>query len=140
MEVSPSSSRSDHSTQSAILNLNFSEMTPKQLEDYARSLKQPKLVQFCLELSNYIRRLEQQAELREELLKRNQTQIEDKNKTIEEKESRIFRLEKDLNLIQKAEKEVVVQEKEKEKRDLDESVLSITEGNLKLIVILRKSH
>ena len=115
-------------------------MTPKQLEDYARSLKQPKLVQFCLELSNYIRRLEQQAELREELLKRNQTQIEDKNKTIEEKESRIFRLEKDLNLIQKAEKEVVVQEKEKEKRDLDESVLSITEGNLKLIVILRKSH
>ena len=104
-------------------------MTPQQLEEYAKSLKHPKLVQFCIEMSKYIRRLEQQAELREELLKRNQNQIEDKNKTIEEKDGRIIRLEKDLHLIQKAEKEALILEKEKEIRDLDESVLSITEGN-----------
>ena len=127
---SSSSSRSEHLSQSTVLNLNLSEMTPQQLEDYARSLKQPKLVQFCVEMSNYIRRLEQQAELREELLKRNQNQVEDRNKTIEEKDSRIIHLEKELSLIQKAEKEAFILEKEKEKRDLDESVLSITEGTL----------
>ena len=104
-------------------------MTPQQLEEYAKSLKHPKLVQFCIEMSKYIRRLEQQAELREELLKRNQNQIEDKNKTIEEKDSRIIRLEQDLHLIHKSEKEALILEKEKETRDLDESVLSITEGN-----------
>ena len=104
-------------------------MTPQQMEEYAKSLKHPKLVQFCIEMSNYIRRLEQQAELREELLKRNQNQIEDKNKAIEEKDGRIIRLEKDLHFIHKAEKEALILEKEKEMRDLDESVLSITEGN-----------
>lgn len=103
-------------------------MSPQQLEEYAKSLKQPKLVQFCIELSNYIRRLEQQAELREQLLKRNQNQIEDRNKTIEEKDARIVRLEKDLNSIQKAEKDTFIIEKEREIKDLDESVLSITEG------------
>ena len=81
-------------------------------------------------MSKYIRRLEQQAELREELLKRNQNQIEEKNKAIEEKDGKIIHLEKDLHLIHKAEKEALVLEKEKEIRDLDESVLSITEGNL----------
>ena len=129
-EISSSSSRSEHSSPATVLNLNLSEMTPQQLEDYARSLKQPKLVQFCVEMSNYIRRLEQQAELREELLKRNQNQVEDRNKTIEEKDSRIIHLEKELSLIQKAEKEAFSLEKEKEKRDLDESVLSITEGTI----------
>ena len=103
-------------------------MSPQQLEEYAKSLRQPKLVQFCIELSNYIRRLEQQAEWREQLLKRNQNQIEDRNKTIEEKDAKIVRLEKDLNLIQKAEKDTFIPDKEREIRDLDESVLSITEG------------
>ena len=54
----------------------------------------------------------------------------DENKTIEEKDSRIVHLEKELSMIQKAEKEAFILEKEKEKRDLDESVLSITEGAL----------
>ena len=52
------------------------------------------------------------------------------NKTIEEKDSRIVHLEKELSMIQKAEKEAFILEKEQEKRDLDESVLSITEGAL----------
>ena len=103
-------------------------MSIQQLEDYAKKLRQPKLVEFCLELGNYIRRLEQQSELREEFLKRSQKQIEDKNQTIEEKDVKIERLEKERTLVQREQKTILVPEKDTKNKELDESVLSITEG------------
>ena len=103
-------------------------MSIQQLEDYAKKLRQPKLVEFCLELGDYIRRLEQQSELREEFLKRSQKQIEDKNQTIEEKDVKIERLEKERTLVQREQKTILVPEKDTRNKELDESVLSITEG------------
>ena len=103
-------------------------MTIQQLEEYTKSLKQPKLIDFCLELGNYVRKLEQQAELREEMLKRSQKQLDDRNEKIEEKDERIEKLEKDLSIAQRLEKESVVPEKNPIIKNLDESVLSITDG------------
>ena len=105
-------------------------MTIQQLEEYTKSLKQPKLIDFCLELGNYIRKLEQQAELREEMLKRSQKQLDDRNEKIEEKDERIEKLEKDLSIAQRLDKESVVSEKNTIIKDLDESVLSITDGSI----------
>ena len=104
-------------------------MSSQQLQEYAKSLKQPRLVEFCLELANYIRRLEQQAELREELLKRSQKQVEGSNKTIEDKENKIERLEKDLTLLNRVERDIFVPEKDHGNKGLDDSAFSITEGN-----------
>ena len=103
-------------------------MTIQQLEEYTKSLKQPKLIDFCLELGNYIRKLEQQAELREEMLKRSQKQLDDRNEKIEEKDERIEKLEKDLSIAQRIEKESVLPEKKTIIKSSDESVLSITDG------------
>ena len=103
-------------------------MTIQQLEEYTKSLKQPKLIDFCLELGNYVRKLEQQAELREEMLKRSQKQLDDRNEKIEEKDERIEKLEKDLSIAQRLEKESVAPEKNPIIKNLDESVLSITDG------------
>ena len=108
-------------------------MTIQQLEEYTKSLKQPKLIDFCLELGNYIRKLEQQAELREEMLKRSQKQLDDRNEKIEEKDERIEKLEKDLSIAQRLDKESVVSEKNTIIKDLDESVLSITDGRLTIL-------
>ena len=124
----PPSSGSDKSNKSTVVNLNLSEMSTQQLEEYAKSLKQPRLVEFCIELGNYIRRLEQQAELREELLKRSQKQIEGRDTAIEDRDTKIGRLEKDLNLIQKVEKDILVPEKDSGNKELGESMLSIAEG------------
>ena len=103
-------------------------MTIQQLEEYTKSLKQPKLIDFCLELGNYVRKLEQQAELREEMLKRSQKQLDDRNEKIEEKDERIEKLEKDLSIAQRIEKESVLPEKKTIIKSSDESVLSITDG------------
>ena len=105
-------------------------MTIQQLEEYTKSLKQPKLIDFCLELGNYVRKLEQQAELREEMLKRSQKQLDDRNEKIEEKDERIEKLEKDLSIAQRTEKEIVAPEKNSIIKNLDESVLSITDGRI----------
>merc|ERR1711997_486420 len=85
---------SEKSYKSSIINLNLSKMTIQQLEEYTKSLKQPKLIDFCLELGHYVRKLEQQAELREEMLKRSQKQLDDRNEKIDEKDERIEKLEK----------------------------------------------
>ena len=103
-------------------------MSIPQLEEYAKSLKQPKLVELCLELASYVRRLEQQEELREELLKRSHKQIEGGNKTIVERDTKIERLEKELNLIQSVQKGHALPEKDIGNKGSEESVLSIVEG------------
>ena len=111
-------------------------MSTQQLQEYAKSLKQPKLVEFCVELANYIRRLEQQAELREELLKRSQKQIDDRNNTIESKENKIERLEKDLTLLNRIDREIIVPEKDNGNKGLDGSVFSIAEGSKRSYIYL----
>ena len=108
-------------------------MTIQQLEEYTKSLRQPKLIDFCLELGNYVRKLEQQAELREEMLKRSQKQLDDKNEKIEEKDERIEKLEKDLSIAQRIETESVVPEKITTIKNSDVSVLSITDGRIPII-------
>ena len=93
-------------------------MSTEEIEKYAKNLKHPKLVDFCVEMSNYVRRLEQQAELREEFLKRSQTQVEGRDKAIDEKDNKIGQLEKELqsekelNLAQKINKDIEMPEKE----------------------------
>ena len=108
-------------------------MTIQQLEEYTKSLKQPKLIDFCLELGNYVRKLEQQAELREEMLKRSQKQLDHGNQKIEEKDERIEKLEKDLSIAQRIETESVVPEKKTTIKNSEESVLSITDGRLTIL-------
>ena len=127
---SNSPSSSEKSNKSSIINLNLSKMTNQQLEEYTKSLRQPKLIDFCLELGNYIRKLEQQAELREEMLKRSQKQLDDRNEKIEEKDERIGNLEKDLSMAQRTEKESIVHKKDTVIKDREESVLSITDGRI----------
>ena len=108
-------------------------MTIQQLEEYTKSLKQPKLIEFCLELGNYIRKLEQQAELREEMLKRSQKQLDDGNEKIEEKDEKIEKLEKDLSMVQRTEIESIAHKKDTVIKDRDESVLSITDGRITIL-------
>ena len=123
-QKTPFLSGSETVAKTTATNVNLSEMSIKELQEYTNSLKHPKLVDFCIELVKDVRRLKQQAELRDELLKRSQKQAEGRDKTIAEKDSQIEKLMKDLKT---TDKEVL--EKENANSELtDESTLFIEGG------------
>lgn len=70
-----------------------------ELEKHLRRMNPSSLVSVCLDLAEQVKRLERQAELREELLRRNQRHLESKDRALREKDGLIRRLEKHADRI-----------------------------------------
>ncbi|XP_059079789.1 uncharacterized protein LOC131877951 isoform X2 [Tigriopus californicus] len=75
------------------------EVHPNDLESNLRRLKPIQVISAYLELMDHVKRMERQADLREELLRRNQKQIEAKDKIIKERDMLVRKMERDLERI-----------------------------------------
>ena len=68
----------------------------QELESNLRRLTENELVLAYLELSEYVRRLERQVDIREELLRRATKSVDAKDRMVKEKEMLIQKLERDF--------------------------------------------
>lgn len=75
------------------------EVHPNDLESNLRRLNPAQVISAYLELMDHVKRMERQADLREELLRRNQRQIESKERIIKDREMLIRKMERDLERI-----------------------------------------
>ena len=72
-----------------LANTILSSRTDDDLDDVVHRLKPSQLTLAVKQLVDHVRRIERKAELREELLKRSQKQIEFRDKAIKERDAEI---------------------------------------------------
>eukprot|EP00095_Tigriopus_kingsejongensis_P008755 maker-scaffold92_size382268-snap-gene-2.26 protein:Tk08755 transcript:maker-scaffold92_size382268-snap-gene-2.26-mRNA-1 annotation:"e3 ubiquitin-protein ligase sinat2-like" len=73
---------------------------PAALEANLKRLKSAQVISAYLELIDHVRRLERQAELREELLRRSQRQMDSKDRVVKEREMLLRKMEKEMERIE----------------------------------------
>ena len=85
----PTSNGGPSLSHDSLLNAILSTRTDDDVDDVLRQLKPAQLTSAVKQLVDHVRRIERKAELREELLKRSQKQVEFRDKALKERDAEI---------------------------------------------------